>query len=131
VQARLLADEAIELPAPVEEALYHITLEALNNALRHARATSVRVTLSQRDGPVILEIMDDGCGFDPESVDQAGMGLTTMRQRAESIGGRLTVTSKPGAGTRVRVNWEGDEAIAYNRDLPLPPPSDSDKEPTL
>ncbi len=103
VQARLLADEAIELPAPLEEALYHIALEALNNALRHAGAASVSVTLSRRNGGVVLEIMDDGCGFDPETLGGAGMGLTTMRERAESIGGRLNVTSKPGAGTRVKV----------------------------
>jgi signal transduction histidine kinase len=52
---------------------------------------------------VVLEIIDDGCGFDPESVGQAGMGLITMRERAESIGGALSVTSRPGAGTRVTV----------------------------
>jgi signal transduction histidine kinase len=103
VQARLLADESIELPAPMEEALYHIAREALNNALKHARAASVSVTLSRQAEQVVLEIMDDGCGFDPESVGQAGMGLTNMRERAESIGGALTVTSKPGAGTRVTV----------------------------
>jgi signal transduction histidine kinase len=103
VQARLLADESIELPAPVEEALYHIAREALNNALKHARAASVSITLSRQDGQVVLEIIDDGCGFDPASVGQAGMGLTNMRERADSIGGALTVTSKPGAGTRVTV----------------------------
>jgi len=103
VQTRLLADESIELPAPVEEALYHIAREALNNALKHAQAASVSVTLGHQDGPVVLEIVDDGCGFDPETVGQAGMGLITMRERAESIGGALTVTSKPGAGTRVTV----------------------------
>ena len=87
----------------MEEALYHIAREALNNALKHARAASVSVTLSRLAEQVVLEIMDDGCGFDPESVGQAGMGLTNMRERAESIGGALTVTSKPGAGTRVTV----------------------------
>jgi PAS domain S-box-containing protein len=103
VQARLLADPSIELPAAVEEALYHIAREALNNALKHAQAASVSVTLSCQDGKVVMEILDDGCGFDPESVGAAGMGLTNMRARAESIGGALTVTSKPGAGTRVKV----------------------------
>jgi len=103
VQARLVADPSVDLPAPAEEALYHIAREALNNALKHARAASVSVTLSCQDGKVVMEILDDGCGFDPESVGQAGMGLTTMRERAEGIGGTLTVTSKPGAGTRVTV----------------------------
>jgi len=103
VQARLLADPSIELPAPVEEAVYHIAREALNNALKHARATSVSVTLSRRDQQIVLEIVDDGCGFDPETVGQAGMGLINMRERAESVGAVLTVTSKPGAGTRVEV----------------------------
>jgi PAS domain S-box-containing protein len=103
VQARLLADPSIELPAPVEEALYHIACEALNNALKHARATSVSVTLSCQGSQAVLEVVDDGCGFDPETAGQAGMGLTTMRERAKSIGGTLTVTSGPGAGTRVKV----------------------------
>jgi signal transduction histidine kinase len=103
VQARLVANPSIELPAPVEEALYHIAQEALNNAMRHARAASVSVKLSCQDGQVVLEIVDDGCGFDSKRVSGAGMGLTNMRARAESIGGVLTITSKPGAGTRVTV----------------------------
>lgn len=103
IQARLLADPSIELPAPVEDALYHIALEALNNALRHAGAKSVTVTLGSEDQRIVLAIEDDGCGFDPETAGQAGMGLANMRERAESVAGILTVTSRPGAGTRVDV----------------------------
>jgi signal transduction histidine kinase len=103
VQARLLADPSIELPVPVEDALYHIALEALNNALRHARANSVTVTLGSQAQRIVLAIVDDGCGFDPETTGQAGMGLANMRERAEGVGGILTVTSRPGAGTRVEV----------------------------
>ena len=104
IQARLLADDGIHLPLPEEATLYQIAQEALNNALRHAHATTVTVHLGREGRQVILEIMDDGCGFDPESVAHGGMGLGNMRQRAEQIGGVLKITSVPGTGTRVKVS---------------------------
>lgn len=105
VEARLLAEKSIELPATVEEGLYRIAQEALNNALKHAAATSVTVYIRAEDERVELEVIDDGQGFDPDTVsDRGGMGLTSMRQRAEKLGGSLTVLSAPGEGTRVKVS---------------------------
>jgi signal transduction histidine kinase len=98
----------VELPAAVEEALYRIAQEALNNALKHGQPSSVTVTL-RIDGPlasrrVELEVVDDGRGFDPDGVGGAGgIGLASMRERAEKMGGRLTVHSAPGEGMRVSV----------------------------
>jgi signal transduction histidine kinase/HAMP domain-containing protein len=106
VHARLVADEDIRLPLPVETALYHIAQEALNNALKHARAATVTVTLA-RQAPqgVMLSVVDDGCGFDP-LVTRAGMGLGNMQTRAAEIGARLEISSQPGQGTRISVCLE-------------------------
>lgn len=104
LQVHLVVDGEIDLPAPVEEGLYRIAQEALNNALRHAAATSVAVHL-QADGEGLeLDVQDDGAGFDvAAAADRGGLGLASMRERAEALGSRLEIVSRPGAGTTVRV----------------------------
>jgi len=101
------------LPPDVEEALYRIAVEALNNVLKHAQARNIKVHLRQQESPkgaVTLEVIDDGIGFDPvTALDRGGMGLSAMQERAAALGGRLTVSSKPGSGTRLLVVWTGDE----------------------
>jgi signal transduction histidine kinase len=104
VDARLLVEGEIELPAPFEEALYRIAQEALNNALKHADANNVTVRVCCRDGRVELEVIDDGAGFDLGLAgEDGGLGLTSMRERVEKIDGVLDITSASGEGTRVRV----------------------------
>jgi signal transduction histidine kinase len=104
IEARLVADDLVALPMDVEEELYRIALEALNNALRHASATRVSVRLSVQGEDVRLEVADDGSGFDPHELDQpGGVGLASMRERAEKLGAMLTLDSSPGEGTRVCV----------------------------
>ncbi|MCP4542587.1 MAG: GAF domain-containing protein [Chloroflexi bacterium] len=104
VKTSLVVDGTLELSPSVEKALYHIAQEALNNALRHAVATSVRVHIRAGDDCVEMEVMDDGKGFDPDAVgDIGGMGMIGMRERVERLGGELTILSDPGAGSRVRV----------------------------
>jgi len=104
MRARLDADSDLRLPQPAEEALYRAALEALNNALKHARAHAVTVSLRGSGGRVVLEVTDDGAGFDPAArMDSGGVGLPGMRERVTLIGGRLEVCSRPGAGTTVRV----------------------------
>lgn len=85
--------------------LYRVAQEAVGNAIRHARATRVSIGIAQRNGAVELEVSDDGIGFDTRDVERRrpGMGLFTMRERAALVGGRLTLQSLPGAGTRVLV----------------------------
>jgi signal transduction histidine kinase len=87
------------------EALYRIAQEALHNALRHADPRRVEIDLSARDGQVVLQVRDDGVGFDPGRSEQAArkLGLSSMRERARAVAGRLTVRSTPGGGTTVRV----------------------------
>ncbi|MFR9675463.1 GAF domain-containing sensor histidine kinase [Streptomyces sp. TR06-5] len=100
------------LPAAQEEAVLRVAQEALHNALRHAGAQQVRVTLSRRGRPgsgALLRVADDGRGFDPEAVRRRGrrLGLVSMRDRAASVGGRLTVSSAPGTGTTIELEVPG------------------------
>jgi signal transduction histidine kinase len=105
VDARLLVEGPIELPVEVEDGLYRIAQEALNNALKHAVPTSATVRIRANREGVTLEVSDDGRGFDPERVrDEGGMGLVNMRGRAERLGGDLAILSAPGEGTTVRVS---------------------------
>jgi len=107
VDARLLVEGPIELPAEIEDGLYRIAQEALNNALKHAVPTSVTVRIRANGEGVALEVRDDGRGFDPEEVrDAGGMGLANMRDRAERLGGDLVLLSAPGEGTTVKVSLE-------------------------
>jgi signal transduction histidine kinase len=95
------------LPEHVETAVYRIAQEALQNIMKHANAGHVHLRLSATAGTVLLEISDDGTGFDPattvERVGPVGYGLPGMQQRAELLGGQLTAESSPGRGTVVRL----------------------------
>jgi signal transduction histidine kinase len=77
--------------------------EALSNVSRHARAATCRVSLHRQDGAALLEIDDDGRGFDPAATDGAGRGLGNLRARAARLGGRVELISAPGEGTTVRI----------------------------
>jgi signal transduction histidine kinase len=104
VDARLLVEGMGTIPQAMEENLYRIAQQALNNALKHAAATSLTLRLRAKDGHLVLEITDDGRGFDPEAAgDGAGQGLVSMRERAAQLGGTLAVTSVPGRGTTIAV----------------------------
>jgi signal transduction histidine kinase len=89
------------LEETAEVTVYRIAQEALTNALRHARARAVRVELGIADGRLRLVIADDGCGFDPSRRRTTALGLLSMEERALALGGRLGVTSAPGAGTTI------------------------------
>jgi signal transduction histidine kinase len=91
-----------ELPLVVAEQLFHITVEALNNALRHAKVTTVTIDLQVNDGCLKLSVQDDGIGFDPAATS-TGLGLTSMQERAESIGAEVSITSVPQQGTTVEI----------------------------
>jgi signal transduction histidine kinase len=84
-----------------KEALYRIAQESLHNATRHARAHALRLRVQQTDGHVVLEVADDGVGFDPSASYPGHLGLVSMRERAAAVGGTLTIHSAPGAGTRI------------------------------
>lgn len=94
------------LPTVVESCFYRIVQEALTNVWKHAGAAEARVTVEIRDVSCTLEIADDGGGFDLERArEEAGqhLGMSSLRDRAELVGGRFSVTSAPSEGTRVSV----------------------------
>jgi signal transduction histidine kinase len=107
-EIELTVDGDKRLPPDVERALLRIAQEALGNALRHSGARHVRLVLDARDSPVTLRVEDDGRGFDPEEAATRSrrLGLTSMRERAEALGGTLAIDSAPGRGTTVEVEVE-------------------------
>jgi len=100
------ATEGVRLPLESEHALLRIAQEALNNAMRHAPGSSIRVTLRAGARTLTLRVRDDGPGFDIAALSRTrrGIGLATMRERAQEIDARLDVRSRPGAGTTVTVS---------------------------
>jgi signal transduction histidine kinase len=93
----------LALSESVETQLFAIAREALANAERHAGASAAHVRVEVKQGQVILEVRDNGRGFDPAAGHPGHFGLDSMRSRAAEIGGRLTITSAPGSGTLIRV----------------------------
>ena len=104
IEFSIEAPQTLSLPGDLEQELYSLAQEALNNALRHSNAASVKLSLKERAGAIHLEVRDDGVGFDPGTLQSTGgMGVRGMEERASVLGGRLFVDSTPGAGTVVRV----------------------------
>jgi signal transduction histidine kinase len=107
LQTKFIADGIGHLPSHVEQALYRIAQEALNNALKHAHAQRMTVQLRQVQTSVILEMIDDGVGFAPETIRKTGgLGLRGIAERVAQLGGQLTIQSAPGVGTHLRVEIE-------------------------
>jgi two-component system sensor histidine kinase UhpB len=99
--------EPAERPAPETEiALFRVAQEALNNVAKHARARRVEITLGRSGSEYVMTVEDDGVGFNAaeDSVArQAGLGIVTMRERTQALGGRLEVRAGRGDGTRLTV----------------------------
>jgi len=121
IPVNLLVEGYAELPQDVHIALYRITQEAMNNVVKHARASQAAVrlcfTCAEPDTPgqepalsVLLSISDNGRGFDPEKIPQNRLGLGIMRERSQAIGATLTIDSSPGEGAQVTVLWEGKQS---------------------
>jgi signal transduction histidine kinase len=99
-----VSGESRPYSANVEEQLLRIAREAMLNVVRHARAGTVRMQLSHETDQVSLSVADDGAGFDPSAApdNEPHYGLTTMRERAETVGGTVHIASVIGQGTEVR-----------------------------
>lgn len=106
IKTRLDVPDMFSLPPALEEPLYHIAQEALNNGIKHAGASQVSVSLAHDDsGGVLLTIADDGRGFDLETgLNSGGMGLASMQERAALLGGMVTFTTAVGQGTAVTIH---------------------------
>jgi len=105
VPVHLELDAVNRLPEPIEVAAYYVVSEALANATKHAKASVVRVRLEARDGKLRVAVHDDGRGgADPRK----GSGIVGLIDRAEALGGRVTVASPAGAGTSIVVELPSD-----------------------
>jgi signal transduction histidine kinase len=89
------------LPPAVETAAFRIVQEALGNALRHAGAPAIDITLRREPALLAVAVHDRGTGFSPVARAGRGLGLSSMDERARLVGGRLTIASAPGQGTSV------------------------------
>jgi signal transduction histidine kinase len=95
-----------DLPSEIKTALFRIAQEALNNVVKHANANSAQVMLTYGERGVILQVADDGVGFDSKRIntpDRPSWGLVGMQERAKLVGGEFQLLSRPGLGTRVEV----------------------------
>lgn len=101
--------EVERLPQKVEDNIFRITQEAINNAIKYSEASRVVISLRQAESEVIIEVKDDGKGFDTKKVEErsvnieSGRGLFNMYERSEYINGQLSIQSAPGRGTTVRL----------------------------
>jgi PAS domain S-box-containing protein len=104
VDATLIVEGVDRLPALVEEGLFYMAYEALNNSLKHAAATKLTVSLRAQDGIVELQVMDNGKGFDVQSLSETGgMGLTNLKDRAQKLKAELEITSTLKEGTSIKI----------------------------
>jgi signal transduction histidine kinase len=107
----LVGIDGERLPAAVETAIYRIVQETLTNVARHAQATHVDVLLERRDNQIVTVVEDDGVGFETRAAMLSGrLGLFGMRERAEMLGGTVTIESSVGAGTTVLVEIPHDRS---------------------
>ncbi len=102
VRAQIILEGSLDCcPQAWYENLFWITIEALNNALKHAQARNTQIKIYCFPNQVKLDIIDDGIGFDPDKPRAGGLGLQNMRERASLIGGELSIFSTPKKGSCV------------------------------
>jgi signal transduction histidine kinase len=115
IETHLQIDGDLRLKTSVELQVVRIIQEALTNVRKHARASTARVEMQRRDGDLLVVVADNGVGFHPEQKSRSDFprfGLSTMRERAESIGGTLQIETAPGSGTQVRFLLPIETALA-------------------
>jgi PAS domain S-box-containing protein len=107
--------ERLAVEPRVEEHLYRIALEALNNTIKHADAAHAAVRVADTDGRLVITISDDGTGFDVDQLRPGHLGLGTMRERADALGAELSVSAARGRGTTVTVTHDASASDVANR----------------
>jgi PAS domain S-box-containing protein len=105
----LVVEGDYELPPDIKVAFYRIAQEALNNIIKYARATQVDIRTRLECCNVFMEIKDNGIGFSQANVKPTSLGMRIMRERAEAIHAHLSISSSPGQGTKISVDWNEDE----------------------
>jgi len=119
---RLDADGVRRLPADVEAALYFVVMEAVQNAVKHAASTTIVVRLTTADGVCTASVTDDGVGFDPRKArrDGLGVGLGSMADRVDAVGGRLDLVPGQGSGATVLATVPTSPELAAAAPVPTP-----------
>ena len=102
IQARLIDEGDETIPPALQTELYLIAQEALNNSLKHAAASAITVTVRAAPDSIWLEVRDNGRGFDLDNGQANGIGLISLRERMNKLGGQLAIESAPGGGAVVR-----------------------------
>ncbi|MDJ1497952.1 sensor histidine kinase [Cytophagaceae bacterium DM2B3-1] len=108
VRCVFLADDSLsqaQLSMNMRKFLYLIFKEAINNASKYAQATAITIQLQEIRGTIVLEIQDDGIGFDPKIIKR-GNGLNNMKTRAKELSGQLTINTAPGQGTQIILSFK-------------------------
>ena len=103
MQIDLRVEGENRLPIAIEDELYKIAQEALNNVVKHAKAEQVTVDLHFTDQACWMTIQDDGIGFEPATAQGGGLGLRSIAERVQQLGGDLLVESRPTQGTKLQV----------------------------
>jgi PAS domain S-box-containing protein len=116
--ARVMLDatDVCPIPKDVQIGFYRIAQEAMSNAIKHAHASRIDVTIRCTDSRVVLRIEDDGDGFNMEDVRPENLGLTIMQERADEIGARVRLQSALNSGTSVEVVWTEDVELAHKHE---------------
>ena len=105
MRVQLTADDDHAIPLAMQNELFRVAEEALNNALKHAHASTLTVRLRTTDNAVELDIADNGRGFDPgRAALSGGQGLTNMRERVARLGGQFDIDTAVGQETAIRVH---------------------------
>jgi signal transduction histidine kinase len=115
VPVRLEVTGEYEMPPEVKVAFYRIAQESLNNIMKYARASQVEIQLRLECCDVHMEIKDTGIGFDPSAIRPTSLGMRIMRERAEAIRARLNISSVPGQGSTISLDWNEDELIPISK----------------
>lgn len=116
---KLVTEGECAPPAEVQVAFYRIAQEALNNVAKHSAASSVLVSLHCSPKQVEMVVSDDGRGFDPAKVSADHLGVGIMRERAQSVGAELRLTSEQGQGTCVAPVWKPTPVAPAVESTPL------------
>ena len=118
LQTDLTTEGIDRLPPSIENELYRVALEALNNLVKYAKAQKVSIDLRLVDGSIYMEICDNGLGFNLDAAkDSGGLGLQSMDSRIKQIGGILQIESRPGYGTRVKVDVPLHDTVKISPDV--------------
>jgi PAS domain S-box-containing protein len=110
IRVEVRFEGVLSLPTHTQEELYRVANEALNNSLKHSGTKVVSIELQSSADQFEMRIEDQGCGFDPRGEDQGGIGVQSMRERVQRLGGEFSISSDPGKGTRVitRLKIQGE-----------------------